>query len=119
MPLRVVEAHPVVDLSGLEAVSNLMQIDCLIFQESPWPLDEDIVQISAPPIHIDFDVGLLHYREPICHKILATLIYIYYLSPAIFGDGFANTLMQKLASIVFDNCQDRTLSIAQSMVATR
>ena len=65
-PPRVVEVNPIVDdLFGLEAVGDIMQIDCLLLQGSPEPLDEDAVQIAAPPIHTDFDIGLRQCCDPI------------------------------------------------------
>ncbi len=36
----------------------LMQIDCLLLQGPPEPLDEDIVQITTAPVHGDFDLSV-------------------------------------------------------------
>ena len=85
----VVEPYPVIDDPlGLEAVIDFVQIDCLLLQGSPEPLDEDVVQIAAPPIHRDFDIGLRQRLDPIRARALATLIRIHDLGLAIFGDGF-------------------------------
>jgi hypothetical protein len=50
-----------------------VQIDCLLLQGSPEPLDEDVVQIASPPIHRDFDIGLRQRLDPIRARVLATL----------------------------------------------
>ena len=87
--LRVVEPDPVIDDPFcLEAVSDFMQIDGLLFQRPPQPFDEDVVQIATPPIHRDFDIGLRQRLDPIRARVLATLIRIHDLGLAIFGDGF-------------------------------
>ena len=50
-PLCVVKADPFIDdLLGLEAVSDFVQIDGLLFQGSPKAFDEDVVQISPAPV---------------------------------------------------------------------
>ena len=65
-PFAVVEPYPVIDDPfGLETVIDFVQIDCLLLQGSPEPLDEDVVQIAASPIHRDFDIGLRQRRNPI------------------------------------------------------
>ena len=57
--LAVVEPDPVInDPLGFETVIDFVQIDCLLLQRSPEPLDEDVVQIATGPIHRDFDIGL-------------------------------------------------------------
>ena len=49
-PLAVVETDPVIDDPlGFETVIDFVQIDCLLLQRSPEPLDEDVVQIATCP----------------------------------------------------------------------
>ena len=72
-----------------------MQIDCLLLQRSPEPLDEDVVQIATAPIHRDFDIGLGQSRDPTCARVLAALIRIHDLGLAIFGDGVFQLLQRK------------------------
>ena len=56
----VVEADPLVDEApGLEAVGKLVQIDSLVFERAPQPLDEDVVQATAPAVHRNTDTGRL------------------------------------------------------------
>jgi hypothetical protein len=71
----VVEPYPVIDDPlGLDAVSDFVQVDGLLLQGSPEPLDEDVVQIAAPPIHRDFDIGLRQRLETIRARELVTII---------------------------------------------
>lgn len=92
----VVEPYPVIDDPlGLEAVSDFVQIDGLLLQGSPEPLDEDVVQIAAPPIHRDFDIGLRQRLDPIRARVLAALIRIHDLGLALFGDGFVQCFNAK------------------------
>lgn len=52
----VIEPHPLGDQPPRrEAVGDLVQIDELVFQRLPKPLDEHIVQPSATPVHTDLD----------------------------------------------------------------
>ncbi len=56
---RVVKPDPVLDHAfGLEPALQFMQIDGLLFERSPQPFDEDIVEITTPSIHGYFDIGL-------------------------------------------------------------
>ena len=108
-PFAVVEPYPVIDDPlGLEAVIDFVQIDCLLLQGSPEPLDEDVDplpssrnavsmrgEIAAPPIHGYFDLGLDQRRDPACPRIWAALIRIHDLGFAIFGDGFVQCFNAK------------------------
>jgi hypothetical protein len=38
-----------------------VQIDLLVFQAAPQPLDEDVVHAAAFPIHADRDAGSLEH----------------------------------------------------------
>ena len=92
----VVEPYPVIDGPlGLETVIDFVQIDCLLLQRSPEPLNEDVVQIAAPPIHRNFDIGLRECLDLIRARVLATLIRIHDLGLAIFGDGFVQCFNAK------------------------
>jgi len=51
-PLGVVEGHPVLDDTlGLEAVGGFFEIDRLLLQAVPQPVDKSIVRIAAAPIY--------------------------------------------------------------------
>ena len=87
-PLGVVECHPVLDdPPGLEAVTDLLEIDRLLLQAAPQPFDEDIVEVTATPIHRDADPNFVQCRDPSSPGELAPLISIHDLGRAVFGDG--------------------------------
>ena len=47
-PFGVVEVDPLADdAPGLEAVGKVVQIDSLVFEGAPEPLDEDVVDAPA------------------------------------------------------------------------
>ena len=51
-PLSVVKSDPAVDDAfGLEAVLQFVQVDSLLLERSPEPFDEDVVEVSPPPVH--------------------------------------------------------------------
>ena len=57
--LVVVEVDPLCDDPlGFEAVSQLVQVDRLVFERPPEAFDEDIVHAAAPAIHGDRDARL-------------------------------------------------------------
>lgn len=64
-PLGVVEGHPVLnDAPRLEAVGDFLKVDGLLFQASPEALDEDVVEVTAAPIHRDAHACLGQRRDP-------------------------------------------------------
>ena len=64
-PLSVVKSDLAVDDAfGLEAVLQFMQVDSLLLEGSPEPFDEDIVEITPPPIHRDLDLGIGQGGDP-------------------------------------------------------
>ena len=88
-PLSFVKANSIVDdLFRLEAIGELMQIDFLLLQGSREPLDENVVQVGAPPIPRDFNIGLRQCRDPIYSQTMTFMILIHDLGHVIFGDGF-------------------------------
>lgn len=63
--LGVAEHHPVADHAPvLEAVINFSEIGGLLFQGPPEPLDRDVVNAAAAPIHQDAHPGLVPRRDP-------------------------------------------------------
>lgn len=51
-PLNVVEADPMFDNAfGVEPGLQFMQIHGLLFEGSPQPFDEDVVEITATLLH--------------------------------------------------------------------
>ena len=53
-----VESNPLLDsCPGLSHRLIGFEIDFLVLQAAPLPLDEDIIRPAAFPIHADYDVG--------------------------------------------------------------
>ena len=91
--LRIVKADPVIDDPFcLETVGDFMQIDGLLLQGSPQSSNKDVVAITAPAIHSDFDIGLGQRHDPARACILASLLRVLDLGLAIFDDGFFQRL---------------------------
>lgn len=118
--LRVVELNPVInDPFCLESVSNFMQVDGLLFQRPPQPLNKDIVEVSPLP-SIDIFMSALV-------KVVIHPAPLYWLPWSVFiiaglpyrAIASSNASTQKLASNVLESHQVKTLRVAQSMIATR
>lgn len=69
-----------------------MQIDCLLLEGPPQAFDEDVIQISASPIHGYLDLGIGQRGDPGGARELRSLVRVHYLWLAVFGDGFAQCL---------------------------
>ena len=60
---RVVELDPPADAgAGVGSRGVLRQVDLLIFERAPQPLDEDVIHPAALAVHRDLDPGVL---EPV------------------------------------------------------
>lgn len=95
-PLGVIEPDPVFDHGfGLESVLQFLQIDGFLFEGSPPPFDEDIVEVTATPIHGSFDIGLGQGRDPGRTRELRSLIRIHDLRLAVFCNSFLQRLDTK------------------------
>ena len=91
--LGVVEADPLADdASGLEAVGELAQIDGLVFERTPQPLDEDVVQAPAPAVHRYPDTGLPQAPGEGEASELAALVGIEDLQRAMAGQRLVECL---------------------------
>jgi len=73
LPFLVVEAKPSTD-SGLSLgdAGISMQVDLLVFQAAPQPLDEDVVHAAAFAIHADRDPTALEHAGKVAAGELAT-----------------------------------------------
>ena len=87
--LGVVEAYPVAnDPFGLEAVGQLVQVDCLVLERPPQALDKDIVHAAAAAVHGDADAGVLERAGEVEAGKLTALVGVEDLRPAVAGQRF-------------------------------
>ena len=85
-PDGVVEVDPLPDDPfRLEAIGQLVQIDRLVFERPPQPLDEDVVHAPAPAVHGDRDTRVLEHTGELEAGERAALIGIEDLRPAGAG----------------------------------
>ena len=68
---------------GHEAVRQLMQINRLVFEAAPQPLDKNVVQVPATTVHGDRHAGLLECASEGGRGELTPLIGIEYLRLAL------------------------------------
>ena len=76
-PLGVVEVDPLADDPfGREAVGQLVQVDRLVFQRPPQPLDEDVVHAAAATVHGDAHAGVFEDAGEVEAGELAALVRV-------------------------------------------
>ena len=76
-PLVVVEVEVLAQaLDGLGHTFVVVQIDLFVFDAAPEPLDKDVVQCSAAPIHTDGNPSLFENTGESAARELNTLIRI-------------------------------------------
>jgi hypothetical protein len=74
-PLGIVKIDPIADdLFCLEPIRQLVQIDCLVFERAPQPLDEDVVHAAAPAIHGDRNLRRVEQTGEVKAGELAVLV---------------------------------------------
>ncbi len=85
-PLGVVEVEPATDDPfGLEAIGQLVQVDCLILERAPEAFDEDVVHAPAPAVHGDRDTRVFEDTGEAEAGELAALVGVGDLRPAVSG----------------------------------
>ena len=85
----VVEGHPFPDgRLRLRSCLPSVQLDALVFQGAPQPLDEDVVQEAAFPVHRYAHAGSTQPVRPGEGRELRPLIGIHDLGRAELVDGF-------------------------------
>nr|WP_235851896.1 hypothetical protein [Litorivita pollutaquae] len=90
--ISIVENDPVVDGAfGLEPILQFMQRNRLLLEGSPEPFDEDVVQVSAAPIHRDFDFGIGQGGDPDRPGEPGALITVHALRLAVFGNSLVQS----------------------------
>src|SRR3954454_21183546 len=72
---QIVKAEPSGDpRPRLETVGVSLQIDLLVFERAPEPLDEDVVHPSAPSIHRNAHAGRCERAGELARGELAALV---------------------------------------------
>lgn len=96
-----------------------MQEDVLVFQGAPQPLDKDVVQEPASPIHRDTHAGSAEPIGPGEGRVLRSLIGIHYLGRAELVDGLVQRSDTEVGRLRVRDAPGRTLRVCQSMTTTR
>ena len=117
----IVPAKPVsqlLDKFGAGFVA--FQIDSLVLQGTPEPLDKNIVFETAFAVHADPHLPLFqHFGERLAGE-LAALVAVEYFgrAPYWFSASLSASTQNRLSSVL-DKRQLSTFLLAQSMMATR
>ena len=82
-PFVVVEVDPSAD-SGFEVhqVEVLLQVDVLVLQRAPEPLDHHVVDPAALAVHADLDALAPQQASPSLTRVLAALVRVHDLWPS-------------------------------------
>src|SRR5262249_21284318 len=96
----------------LAAVSIALQVDVLVFEGPPQPLDEHVVHPSAAAVNRDAHTGgTVRGGEGGTGKLTALV--------GIEESGSPSAATANALSMVFDSRHASTARLAQSMIATR
>jgi len=112
-PLQVVKPDPLGQpLSQLGTAVEGMQVQVMVFEGPPEPLDKDVVPALAPSVHADGDVVILeHLSETVTDKLTA-LVGVEDFRPAMAAEGLLKGLNTEIrvqgigkdARTVFSGC---------------
>src|SRR3982074_1700389 len=75
-----------------------VEVDLLVFETAPQPLDKDIVRVAALAIHADRDRVVLQGAGEVVAGELAALVGIEDLGPAIPGEAVLERLDTELGA---------------------
>src|SRR3984893_6615367 len=99
MALRVVEIEPGANTGfGLAPTRIGVEVDLLVFEASPQPLDEDVVHAPALAIHANGDPMILQRAGEILAGELTALVGIEDLGPAVSGERLLERLDTKIGA---------------------
>ena len=117
----VVECEVIADAGpGFATIGVAFEIDVLVFQRAPQAFDEHIVHPAAAPVHRDLYARLDQHAGEVRAGELTALIGVEDFAAAVSGQRFLQRRHARHeASIVFDNRQESTARLAQSITATR
>ena len=87
-PFPIVEVRPLVDDAlGGEAVGDVLQVNGLVFERAPQPLDKYVVHAPASAIHADANARFGERGDPVGPGELAALIGTHDFRRAVLPDG--------------------------------
>src|ERR1700738_2765564 len=93
LALLIVKAKPGADAGlGLGDRRIGVEIDFLVFEAAPQPLDEDVVHVAALAVHADRDLVPPQGTGEVVARKLATLVGIENLRPAVARECFLERL---------------------------
>ena len=114
-PVSVVEGHPPADAGpGLGAGGELGQVDALVLERSPQPLDKHIVHPSALAVHRDTNARRLEHVGEIDAGKLAALVAIEDLRSAIAHERLVQHLRRPAAGRSWSRTAGRVSSRSHS-----
>ena len=97
LTLLVIKAEPGADAGlGLGDAGVGVEVDLLVFEAAPQPLDENVVHIAALAIHADGDLVALQGAGEVVAGELAALVGIEDLGLCIPGERFLERLDTEL-----------------------
>src|SRR6516165_4917926 len=104
LALLVVENEPAANASpGLAYRRIGVEVDLLVFEAAPQPLDKDVVHAATLAVHADHDLMGLQNAGEVLAGELATLVGIDDLGSAVAVERFLKRPTQKSAPSVFDS----------------
>src|SRR6516162_2551628 len=93
LALLIIKAEPGADADlGPGDTGTGVEVDLLVFEAAPQPLDEDVVHVAALAIPADGDRVALQGVGEIVAGELAALVGIEDLRPAVLGERFLECL---------------------------
>src|SRR6516162_6334041 len=93
LALFVIEAEPGANAGLCLGDTGIgMQVDLLILQTAPQPLDEDVVHTATFAIHADGDTAPIEHCDDLGVGELAALVGVEDLRPAVSGQRFLQGL---------------------------
>ena len=97
LALLVIKAEPGADAGlGLGDAGIGVEVDLLVFEAAPQPLDEDVVHVAALAVHADRDPVALQGAGEVVAGELAALVGVEDLGPAVPRERFFEGLDAEL-----------------------
>jgi hypothetical protein len=113
----VVKGNPISKpLVQLATIGIALEINILVLEAAPQPLDEDVVHPAAAAIHGDLDAGPFERTGEGHAGELAALVGV---EEPKRSNASSSAATQNDTSVVLDSRQLSTARLAQSMMATR